>query len=560
MGSTGRIWSYDKLVLCTGSRAHVPPIPGIALSGVYTFRNFDDVERLLARSFRSRRTVVIGGGLLGLEAARGMSLRGVETWIVEHEADLMPQQLDTRAGQMLSRDVAALGLTVRTGRAITCVLGQDRVEGVMLGANETVGCDTIIVCTGIRPNMALAREIGLAVGRGITVGPSLQTSDPDIYAAGECAEHDGIIYGLVGPGYDQALAAAAHVCGQPTIYRGSVPATKLKVVGSDVFSMGDVEQLATRTDVNSLTYESPDGKLYRRLVLKGGRVVGAIAIGDWPEVNRLQETIRLKARVPFWQRLRFRHSGRIWPARPPKSVRDWPRAATVCNCTGVSRGQIGDAIAIGCATLADVKRDTGASTVCGSCRPLIEQLLGAPPTRTPVPAARSLLSISALSFALALLTLSLPDWPLAKSITTRTLLDILWLDGTAKQITGYTLLGLSAAAAVLSLRKRIRWLSFGGFTGWRLVHVSVGVAALLVLFAHTGFRLGSNLNMWLMAVFLALVAAGALSASTAALEHRKFMSAEIGAGFRKAAFWTHVIAFWPLPLLLAVHVLSVYFY
>jgi nitrite reductase (NADH) large subunit len=191
---------------------------------------------------------------------------------------------------------------------------------------------------------------------------------------------------------------------------------------------------------------------------------------------------------------------------------------------------------------------------------LIEQLLGAPPTRTPIPAARSLLSISALSFALALLTLTLPNWPLAQSITTRTLLDILWLDGTAKQISGYTLLGLSAAAAVLSLRKRIRWLSFGGFTGWRLVHVSVGAAALLVLFAHTGFRLGSNLNMWVMAIFLALAAAGALSGSTAALEHRKFLSAETGAALRKASFWTHVIAFWPLPLLLAVHILSVYFY
>lgn len=559
-GRFGRVWPYSKLVICTGSRAHVPPIPGRELAGVFTFRNFDDVEKLVARSLSSRRTVIIGGGLLGLEAARGMAARGTETCVIEHERHLMARQIDDAAGALLAELISDLGLTVRTGRSVTRITGRERVEGLELSGGEPIACDTVILCTGIRANLELARDVGLAVGRGIKVSATMQTSDPDIYAVGECAEFDGQVYGLVGPAFEQARVAAQHIGGEPVAYAGSLPVTKLKVAGIDVFSMGDVEQLEHRSDVRWLSFRSGSGDVYRKLVVQRGRLVGAIALGDWSEINRLQEAIRNRARLLPWQRLRFAVCGRLWAERTPASVREWPRTATVCNCTGVTRGQIGDAIALGCTCVDDVKRDTGASTVCGSCGPLVIELLGVPAERQAAAAFRPLGALALAAALLALSTLVLPVWPVAERIEARSLGDLLWLDGGCKQVSGYTLLLLSIAAAVLSLRKRVAWLRLGGFATWRVIHAGIGAAALLALFLHTGFRLGSNLNQWLMLSFLGTAIAGSAAGAATALQHRLMATAEKAARVRLAAFWLHLVAFWPLPLLLAVHVLAVYFY
>ncbi|MBU1210082.1 MAG: FAD-dependent oxidoreductase [Alphaproteobacteria bacterium] len=557
----GRVWPYSKLIIATGSRAYVPPIAGVELAGVYTFRNFDDVEKLVARSFSSRRCVIVGGGLLGLEAARGMHDRGIETFVVEHEAYLMARQLDARGGELLATAVEAMGLHVLTGTRVVEFHGNTRLASVELaGRGDPIDCDTVIICTGVRANMELARDVGLAVGRGIKVGPTLQSSDPDIYAIGECAEFDGHIYGLVGPGFDQAVAAARHIAGGISNYAGSVPATKLKIIGTDVFSMGDVEQLDQRRDVSSASFESEDNTVYRRLVLKRGRLVGAVALGDWVELSRLQETIKSRGLIYPWQLRRFQSTGLVWPKSEPKSVRNWPRAATVCNCTGVTRGQIGDCIALGAQSLDDVKRDTGASTVCGSCKIHIGDLLGAPQPREPAKAAKAIGLLSALAALGALLTLLLPIVPTASNIEMRNLADLLYLDSFTKQVSGYTLLALSVLAAILSIRKRIRFLEFGDFAVWRVFHICVGVVALAALAAHTGFRLGNNLNMWLMLTFLGIGVAGAVAGLATALEHRVFDQPQAAARLRSASFWLHLVTFWPLPLLLAVHILTVYFY
>ncbi len=520
----GRTWPYAKLVIATGSRAHVPNIPGIDLPGVFTFRNFDDVEKLVARSVRSRHCVVVGGGLLGLEAARGMRDRGVETTVIEHETHLMARQLDRRAGELLARHVAGMGISTITGTGVKAFTGDGRIEAVEIADGRTIACDTVILCTGVRANMEFARDVGLAVGRGIKVDSHLRTSDPDIYAVGECAQFEDTVHGLVGPCYDQAAAAARHIAGESgraATYRGSTPATKLKIVGIDVFSMGDVEQLDQRRDVRSLFYEDPSKGLYRRLVVKRGHLVGAIAIGDWSEIGQLQEAVKAKALLLPWQEQRFSRSGAIWPERAPTSARDWPRAQTVCNCTGVTRGQIGDAVALGAQSLDDVKRDTGASTVCGSCRTHIAEILDAPPVREPVRWWRLLAGASVVAGLAALATLLLPIWPTASRIADVGLAETLFLDTITKQWTGYTLLALSALAAVLSLRKRVPLLrKLGDYGGWRVVHLVIGSLALIALFAHTGFRLGSNLNFWLMASFLSLGLAGGLAGLATALEHR----------------------------------------
>ncbi|MEO1205694.1 MAG: FAD-dependent oxidoreductase [Pseudomonadota bacterium] len=560
----GRQFTYDKLIIATGSRAHVPPIEGRDLDGVFTFRNFDDVEKLLARSFRSRQCVVVGGGLLGLEAARGMADRGVETYVIEHEDHLMARQLDRAGGDGLKAAVEKMGLHVLTGTRVTAFTGQTRLEAIELAGRDPVICDTAIICTGIRPNMEMARDIGLAVGRGIKVDHTLLTSDPNIYAVGECAEFEDQIYGLVGPGFEQAIAAVQHITDRrpegKAAYGGSVLATKLKIVGTDVFSTGDVEQLDQRRDLNSVVFEDEVNGIYRRLVFKRYRLVGAIALGDWTELARIQETVKSGGVIYPWQARRFATTGLVWPKTEPKSVKDWPRTATVCNCTGVTRGQIGDCIAVGAVSLDDVKRDTGASTVCGTCKIHIGELLEAPVPREPVAWWRTLTLLSVLTALAAAITLFSPAVPTAVAIDERSWADLLFLDSYTKQVSGYTLLALSVLAAVLSLRKRLSFTKLGSFSSWRTAHTAIGVIALVALFAHTGFRLGSNLNMWLMLSFLGLALAGAVAGAATALEHRVFDAPQSAARLRTASFWMHLIAFWPLPPLLAVHILTVYFY
>jgi nitrite reductase (NADH) large subunit len=559
----GQRWPYGKLVVCTGSRPHIPPIPGRDKTGVYTFRNLDDAERLMARSFRARRVVVIGGGLLGLEAARGLARRGAHVTVVEHESRLMARQLDETGGKLLAEEIEALGMGVVTGMAVASIDGRFGVESVTLANRKPLSCDSVVICTGIRPNFEMARDAGLSVGRAIKVDSRMRTSDPDIYAVGECAEFGGQVFGLVGPGLEQADIAVADIAGEARTYSGSVLATRLKVADVDIFSMGDVEQLEQRLDVQTVTYRRPDQGLYYLLALRRGRLIGALAVGPYPEVNRVQQAVKERRRVWPWQLRRFRAEGRLCDDAQPRSVVEWPGAATICNCTGVTRGRIGEAIAIGCRSYADVKRETGASTVCGSCRPLIEQLLSSGPiVHQPVPWSASILTLSLLTLIAALGTLLAPAWPFSQSVESGGGIDLLWRDGIWKQVSGFSLLGLSVIAALLSLRKRMRRFSIGGFDGWRLAHVAAGLAAILTLFLHTGFRLGNNFNSWLMISFLAVALLGVLSGGIVAVEHHLMNGPMRSAAKapRRVPLWLHILAFWPLPVLLALHILTVYFY
>jgi nitrite reductase (NADH) large subunit len=562
IGQAGRRWHYSKLVLAVGSRPFVPNIPGIDLAGVFTFRMLDDVEKLVARALRSRRAVVIGGGLLGLEVARGMASRGVNTWVVENASRLMAAQLDEDAGRRLAGEVERLGISVRTGVGIREITGRDRVERLTLRNGETVPCDTVIVCTGIRSNIELARDARLAVGRGITVNERMQTSDPDIYAIGECAEYDGHVYGLVSPGLEQAAAAAAHIAGDDRPYTASPPTTKLKVVGIDVCSVGQVEQIDQRLDLRSPSWSDAETGAYRRLVFDRGRLVGALGIGPWPGFNRIQQAVQARRRIGLWQRRRFRHAGDLWAEAVPASVLAWPEAATVCNCTGVTRGQLGRAVAQGADSIEALRRMTSASTVCGTCQPLLAELLDVKAVREPVGWARGLVWVSALALLTVMIAALVPAWPYTTSVQTVPRIDVAWIDGVWKQVSGFTLLGLSMVAAALSLRKRTRRRLLGSFDGWRAFHAAVGLALLGVLFAHTGFNLGHNLNFWLMASFLAITLLGAVAGAMTAIEHRiddgvlkRFRTPP-----RRITTWLHLIAAWPLPMLLLVHILTVYFY
>jgi len=255
---------------------------------------------------------------------------------------------------------------------------------------------------------------------------------------------------------------------------------------------------------------------------------------------------------------RMRRTGRLYPVTAPKTAAQWPSAATVCNCTGVTRGQLGEAIRLGATTLEALMQETNASTVCGTCRPHIHEILGSGAKHEPVFGARTIAVASILAALAALIAILAPAWPYSPSLERGIGLDQLWLDGTWKQVTGFTMVGLSALIAFLSVRKRIKANWLGGYKFWRIVHAAVGTAALAILFMHTGFHLGNNLNFWLMATFLAIAVAGSLTGIVTAREHSLLSKGK--ASPRGAFVWLHIFTFWPMPVLLVLHIVTVYAY
>ncbi|MGB0682545.1 MAG: FAD-dependent oxidoreductase [Magnetovibrionaceae bacterium] len=563
LSSSGRIFGYEKLVLALGSWAFLPGIPGITLSGVFAFRNAADVEALIARSFTSRHVVVIGGGLLGLEAARAMAARGAKVTVVEHEDRLMPRQLDRTAGQLLQATMAEYGIACRTGTRVDTIEGMGRVERVVLAGDEVMDCDTVIVCAGVRPHKDLALKAGLHVGRGIRVNERMQTSDSHVFAIGECAELNGSIPGLIGPVLEQADCVVSTLKGEAKEYSGSVPTTKLKVVGAHVFSMGEVETLAAQPGIRILTWTDGTGQgLYRKLFLDRGRLKGAIGMGEWPEAMRLQQVILEGKRIGLLSEHRFRKNGCLWPERAETGVAALPEGAIICNCTGVTKGRLESAVQWGARDLDDIRANTGANTVCGACAPAIEELLGKGPDQAqPVAFWKWLIGCSVVAAVLALVTLGAPRIPLSDSFGQSALFEMLWFDSFVKEITGYGLLAITTAAALLGLRKRIPFLrKLGSYDGWRLVHLLIGGAAGVGLFLHTGFRLGSNLNATLMVSFLIMLVLGAIAGFATGGDH-ELRRQGLGSNTeppRKLPTWAHILAFWPVPVLLAAHILTVY--
>lgn len=556
----GRIWPFLKLIIATGSRAFVPSIPGKDLPGVYTFRTAADASALLARSFAARKVVVIGGGLLGLEAARGMEKRQAEVTVVEHEGRVMPRQLDAEAGALLAERINHIGVTVKTGVAVKEITGNSKVEAVHLANGEVLDCDTVIICTGVRANTELAREAALSVGRGILVDAQMRTVDDDILAIGECAEHDGQVHGLVGPGFEQADVAVSTILGDRVSYSGSVPATKLKVIGAEVFSVGPVEQLEAQTGIDSLTWR--EGHQYRRLFIWRGKLVGAIAVGGWPQAGRVQNAVQNGVTLPLWRFMRFRRYGDIW-ADVDEDVTAMPDGATVCNCTGVTCGRLRSACDQGAKTTEELGEKTGAGKVCGSCLPMLEELVSAGGPPKAIRLSKPLITLSALAGVAAIALAGLPRIPFPATFQFEDLREWLWQDNLVKQWSGYILLGLTLAAMIIGLRKRLRITDrLGGYDWWRLVHLGIGGLAAVGLIAHTGLRPGSGLNMMLFVTFTLTLVMGALAGLATGGDHvlraRRIGTARKPA--RRIPTWVHILAVWPLPALLLAHVLTSYMF
>ncbi|MGH8558004.1 MAG: FAD-dependent oxidoreductase [Methylococcales bacterium] len=550
-------YPYRRLVLATGSRAFIPAIPGNRLDGVYTFRTLRDTEALCARRSRARQLVVVGGGLLGLEAACALARPSIEITLIQQGERLMNRQLDRAAAAELQRRVESKGIRIILRQGVRLIKGDQRVEAVTTRYGECIPCDTVVFCTGIETNVELALDSGIRIRRGIVIDDHLQTSAADIFAIGECSEHRAKVYGLVAPGLEQAAVLADRLTGVDTRYPGSKLVSHLKVVGEEVTSIGEVSDLTKRSTNKESVYTCKKTGDHRKLVLRHGRVISACGVGPWPESGRIQEALQNRRSIYPWQCWNFRRSGRLWNNAEYDDVRLWPDNAIVCQCNRVDRGTIGSAAASGCDTLESVKTKTGTGGTCGTCLPLLRALLQPgstlPFSKTATAlAVFSVLSVLAVGFIWALPALKPPI-----SVTAFQY-QFTWTDSLWKQITGFSILGLTLIGLAMSLQKRCHWKLKGEFEHWRLVHAILGCLALVVLFLHTGATLGVNLNRLLMVDYLSIAGIGALTGGVVSWANKT--GSVKGPGLRRYWVWIHVSIAWPLPVLLSLHILTVYYF
>lgn len=351
---------FDALVLATGSRPALPPVPGLERDGVYAFRTLADVRAILAAAAGARRAVVMGGGLLGIEAARALRGRGLDVSVVHLADRLMETQLDEVGARLLAR--ALSDLRVEIGARTTEIVGNGRAEAVVLADGRSLPADLVVVATGIHPETALAEAAGLEVRHGIVVDDALRASAPRVWAVGECAEHRGVVHGLWPPLQAQARAAGATLAGRAGAFHGAVTATTLKVSGIDLFCAGD--PVVRGGDDELLDMDTRRGR-YRRLIVRDGRLAGATLLGDLTDAPRLRELAASGAPVP----------DDVLVAGPPSTGE---ADELVCSCQGVPRRTIVSAIRDhGLRSVEQVGRHTRAGTGCGGCRPRVEALLGA---------------------------------------------------------------------------------------------------------------------------------------------------------------------------------------
>ena len=374
----GLLVPYDRLILATGSDPVRLPLPGADLKGVVTFRDLDDVEAMVAAAEAGGRAVVIGGGLLGLEAAYGLVRRGMAASVVHLMDVLMERQLDASAGSLLEQALADRGVETFLWASSQEILGaRGKVVGLKLSDGRVLACDLLVMAVGIRPNTALARAAGLQVARGVVVDDGMRTSDPAIFAIGECAEHRGIAYGLVAPIFEMCRTLGDVLTGRDeAVYEGSLLSTRLKVSGVDVFSAG---KFSGGEGCEDVVFRDAARGVYKRLVIEQGRLAGAVLFGDAADGAWYFDLIRtgedvsgVRETLIFGRQVTEGLAGQD----PRSAVAALVDTAEICGCNGVCKGAITAAIGrLKLTTLESVRAHTKASNSCGSCTPLVEQLL-----------------------------------------------------------------------------------------------------------------------------------------------------------------------------------------
>jgi len=552
--ASGRLLSYDALVLATGAAPVVPPIPGIDDPSVATFRTAADAESLRARVGDGTRVVVIGGGLLGLEAAAGCRALGATVSVVERARYPLSQQLDEQSAQVLQRCLEKRDVQLKTDCRVEAIERRGHQLVVRCRDEAPMPADLVIVAAGVRPRdeLAAAGQLAVSVRGGFLVDEHLQTSVPDIYAIGDCAAVRGEPCGLVAPGYEMARVVAHHLTGGSERLTAVDRSCRLSIDGVAVAAIGD----ATR-DGRQVAWAN--GDRHRSLTVEGGRIVAARGVGDWPGLAQVQDAIERGRRISDRQLAAFERTGEL--GRHPLRAVELPPKALVCHCAGVRRDQIDAVVATQGANPAAVAAATRASTFCGTCAPLVAQLCGqveqpaAPPTR-------ALIAISLAVAASCAAIVSLGPLPFADSVTaTHAWLSDLWREPVPKQTTGFALVGVATAGMALSLRKRVSWFRRGRFSTYRLLHAAAGLACAVLVVAHTGMHFGANLNRWLMVAFVATLLTGAfLGVVCGAAAGPNGPRATWARRVRPPVTWAHLLFLWLLPVLIGFHVFAVYYF
>lgn len=371
--SDGSVLPYEHLVLATGATAWIPPVPGLSAASdrVAVFRTLDDCRRILSFASGARTALVLGGGLLGLEAARGLAGRGLDVTVVHPVGHLMERQIDPDASAILTGTLAALGISVHTGvSAVSCSASAAGVS-LDLSSGLTVTADLLVVACGVRPSTALAGAAGLAVDRGIVVDDRLRTSDRHISAIGDCAEHRGEVGGLVAPAWAQASVVARVVSGVEPLaaYHPAPVVTRLKANGIDLAAMGSLDRVGAAASGEELRFADPARGTYARLRIDGDRVTAAVLLGDNPSVGQIIQLFDRGAPVPQDRRalLLGRSLGGPATAQAAPTPALMPDGATVCQCNTVSKGALVRAWRDGCRDTAALAGRTRATTGCGTC-------------------------------------------------------------------------------------------------------------------------------------------------------------------------------------------------
>ena len=370
---------YDKLLIATGSRAMIPPMKGVygpggaMREGVFGFRTIDDCNGIMATAKRSKRAAVIGGGLLGLEAARGLMNHGCEVHVIHLSKHLMNAQLDATGGAILRATLERMGVTMHLEKSTVEILGGDGVTGLLFKDGSTLDCDMVVISAGIKPNSEIGHSAGLTVERAIVVDNHMRSvDDMNVYVVGECAQHRGKVYGLVAPLWEQAKVFAEHVTKHnvEAAYHGSKLATKLKVMGVELASMGITEPVEERDETIQFT-EAKRG-IYKKLIVRDGRLVGGILMGEISKAAYLMQAFDRDSPLPD-ERL-----GLLFDlGTPPQKVTldEMPATAQVCNCNGVTKGAIGACVESGKRSAKAVMAATRAGMGCGSCKSLVGEVV-----------------------------------------------------------------------------------------------------------------------------------------------------------------------------------------
>jgi nitrite reductase (NADH) large subunit len=539
----GMQMSYDRLVLATGSVPVTPTIKIDDWNGVFVLRTAEDVDRVRAGARNATSAVVVGGGLLGLETASTLRDGGLALAVIERNKHLMQPHLDPNAAAVLRSLLEDRGIDIHLETTAISIGDQDGKKVLVLPDNRVLIADFVVLATGARPRDNLGAW-GLATHPqgGFTVNDLLQTSDPNVFAVGECAVFGDRPFGTVAPGYVMAECLAQTLLDRTVRFRPPPPAVRLKIAGLPVSVAGHAEPDSQPTVV------ATDGE-HRTIRVKNGQLVGATAVGDWRDWERVEDAVGRKRPVSQWRIERFVRGESLWPDEPSATGR--PDDQLICTCNRVNYGAICTAVRAGCKTVSDIAARTGATTTCGACVPVVERILklDAPPLQVPVRGltlpivgALSLLAALLVAYGRPILARSVP-WYLP-------FWNHLWREPLAQQITGFSMLGLLGIGLLLPLRRKLARAP-GSVGVWRVVHTVVGLLATAALVAHTGLRLGVKFNLILSLMFLTLAVAGAMAAFW---PWGQRPPGALARGLRLL----HLTLFWPALALIGLHVLAVY--